>query len=191
MHSWSVSENTWPHNIILQAEVDYDSEIGSEAWNIPSGDFQTPTHFTGHLWVPISGTGFTWLWPLCYWCLDCCFIDFHVSMQQRRRDLRGGSDATTEKCKSVLTTQTLWFTDLKGGMRKGERERNIETQRERLFYWRSEGLNVRCNSLEHECQTGARVFLHIRGFVSHASVQQITLHAIHNAVLQSDNWNKH
>lgn len=66
MHSWSVSENTWPHNIILQAEVDYDSEIGSEAWNIPSGDFQTPTHFTGHLWVPISGTGFTWLWPLCY-----------------------------------------------------------------------------------------------------------------------------
>lgn len=131
MHSWSVSENTWPHNIILQAEVDYDSEIGSEAWNIPSGDFQTPTHFTGHLWVPISGTGFTWLWPLCYWCLDCCFIDFHVSMQQRRRDLRGGSDATTETCKSGLTTETLWFTDLKGSTRKGERERDIETQRER------------------------------------------------------------
>lgn len=40
MHSYSVSENSWPYNIILQAEVDYDSEIGSGAWSIPPVIFQ-------------------------------------------------------------------------------------------------------------------------------------------------------
>lgn len=34
-HRQSVSKITCPYNIILEAEVDYDSEIGSEAWNIP------------------------------------------------------------------------------------------------------------------------------------------------------------
>lgn len=38
-HSSGVSENPQPYNI-AEAEVDYDSEIGSEAWNIPLVIFQ-------------------------------------------------------------------------------------------------------------------------------------------------------
>lgn len=41
----SVSGNRWPYNIAVQAKVDYDSEIGSEAWNIPLVIFPTPGSF--------------------------------------------------------------------------------------------------------------------------------------------------
>lgn len=43
----SVSGNHWPYNIAVQAKVDYDSEIGSEAWNIPLVIFPTPSSFHG------------------------------------------------------------------------------------------------------------------------------------------------
>lgn len=85
MHSWSVSKNSWLYNIILQAEVDYHSEIGSGAWNIPSCDCPDSNSFHGgRLWVPISGTGGS------LGAADvfiACFTDILVSLLQRRTDL--------------------------------------------------------------------------------------------------------
>lgn len=43
----SVSGNRWPYNIAVQAKVDYDSEIGSEAWNIPPVILPSPSSFHG------------------------------------------------------------------------------------------------------------------------------------------------
>lgn len=53
----SVSGNRWPHNIAVQAKVDYDSEIGSEARNIPPVILPSPSSFHGppagpDLWGP-------------------------------------------------------------------------------------------------------------------------------------------
>lgn len=45
--SSSVSGNRWPYNIAVQAKVDYDSEIGSEARNIPPVILPSPSSFHG------------------------------------------------------------------------------------------------------------------------------------------------
>lgn len=45
--SLSVSGNGRPHNIAVQAKVDYDSEIGSEAWSVPPVILPSPGSFHG------------------------------------------------------------------------------------------------------------------------------------------------
>lgn len=97
---------------------------------------------TGSLLGPSLGLdlrdGVDLVWDLSKSQPDNSFRDFRVPLQQKRRDLFGGSDATTMTCKRGLKGLTLWLVDLKG---RKETERN--THKQNNCFIGGQGLNVR------------------------------------------------